>query len=270
MVERVDGSELEVASISVAELRRRLSELVEPGNSQLLAFDADGTLWAGDVGEDVFRHVASANLLKSDAMDALARLAEEYGLEPGKSPLETAQRVFASYTAGHFPEREVCAMMTWCYAGFSRGELAALAREAFGRAGLADRLRRELSPIFEFARAERLRVVVVSASPQGIVEQAAALWGIAPEDVFASRPAYDGDRIATRLAEPVPYAEEKPKALARHASGSQLLAAFGDNVFDMDLLRAARIGVAVHPKLVLRARLPELLNTYLLTDGATA
>jgi phosphoserine phosphatase len=107
-------------------------------------------------------------------------------------------------------------------------------------------------------------VLVVSASPQWIVEDAAGRLGIAPEDVIACRPVVNEERILPSLAAPVPYAEGKPAALATVVDGRQLLASFGDNVFDMELLRAARLGVAVRPKPALRRRLDELPGIVLL------
>jgi phosphoserine phosphatase len=74
----------------------------------------------------------------------------------------------------------------------------------------------------------------------------------------ACRAAVEGELILPALAAPVPYAGEKPNALQRATGGRALLASFGDNIFDLELLRAARLAVAVRPKPGLRARLGEL------------
>jgi phosphoserine phosphatase len=234
---------------------RSLSEGVENG---LLAFDGDGTLWSGDVGEDVFHRAVTGGLLREDAREALEREASLHGIERGGNANELAARLFGAYLSGTYPERDVCAMMTWCYAGFSRSEMVELARHAFAATDLADRLHHELEPVHAFARDAGLRVVVVSASPQLVVEEAVALWGIAASNVTASRPAFEAERIAARLAAPVPYAEVKPIALRALAPNAELVASFGDNVFDIELLRLARLGVAVRPKPALRVRLPEV------------
>jgi phosphoserine phosphatase len=70
--------------------------------------------------------------------------------------------------------------------------------------------------------------------------------------------------MAPRLASPVPYAETKPVALRALMGEGELLASFGDNVFDIELLRAARMGVAVRPKPALRVRLAELSGVVVL------
>ncbi|HWA78293.1 MAG TPA: HAD family hydrolase [Polyangiaceae bacterium] len=255
---------LEVVTIDERRLLARLTSLAETSPNGLLAFDGDGTLWSGDVGEDVFHEAVSAGLLREEARQALVNEAAAHAIETHGTPSEIAARLFEAYLAGGYPERDVCAMMTWCYAGFSRDELLELVRHAFARADLADRLHRELAPILDFAREAALRVVVVSASPQLIVEEAVSLWGVTPESVAASRPAFDSERIAPRLASPVPYAEAKPAALRALAPDHPLLAAFGDNVFDIELLKTAQLGVAVRPKPALRMRLPELKDIVVL------
>jgi phosphoserine phosphatase len=251
---------LEVLTIDERALLARLVSLAEGVENGLLAFDGDGTLWTGDVGEDVFNQAVTQGLLRAEAREALEREALAYGIDRQGTTSELAARLFAAYLAGAYPEREVCAMMTWCYAGFSRAEMLALAQHAFAETDLADRLHRELEPVLNLAKETGLRVVVVSASPQLIVEEAVGLWGIVASNVTASRPVFEGERIAPRLASPVPYAEGKPVALRALAPSHELLASFGDNVFDIEMLRAARLGIAVRPKPALRVRLPELLG----------
>jgi phosphoserine phosphatase len=255
---------LEVVTIDERRLLARLASLAETSQNGLLAFDGDGTLWSGDVGEDVFHEAVNAGLLREEAQEGLVLEATAHAIDTRGTPSEIAARLFEAYLAGAYPERDVCAMMTWCYAGFSRDELLELVRHAFARADLADRLHRELAPVLDSAREARLRIAVVSASPQLIVEEAVSLWGVTPQSVTASRPAFANDRIAPRLASPVPYAEAKPAALLGLVPDHQLLAAFGDNVFDIELLKSAKIGVAVRPKPALRMRLPELRDIVVL------
>ena len=62
----------------------------------------------------------------------------------------------------------------------------------------------------------------------------------------------------------MPYAEAKVGAGRALFGDSLWLASFGDNVFDVEMLQAARMGVAVRPKLSLRSRLAELPNIHVL------
>jgi phosphoserine phosphatase len=230
----------------------------------VIAFDGDGTLWSGDVGEDVFHRAVKAEALREPAKAELERVARQHGIDASGSASQIARRLFDAYLSGTFPERDVCAMMSWCYAGWTLEELRAFSRRTFDDTHLPGRLYLGLDFVFELAKAHGVRVTVVSASPQVVVEEAAAQWGISRDDVVACRPAVDGERILPRLDSPVPYAGEKPVALGRATNGRAILASFGDNVFDFELLRAARLAVAVRPKPGLRARLQDLLGIVVL------
>src|SRR5690349_14780355 len=46
----------------------------------LLAFDADGTLWSGDVGNDLFLELLAAQAVRQAAYPALVREAETFGI----------------------------------------------------------------------------------------------------------------------------------------------------------------------------------------------
>jgi phosphoserine phosphatase len=254
----------EPLSVTPEELVERLRAAANGSTEMLLAFDGDGTLWSGDVGEDVFHEAVHGGLLREAAREALAQEAASHAVDASGSPSEIAARLFAAYLRGEYAERRACAMMSFCYAGFTLTELGELVRRTFAKVSLEARLQRELAPIFEFARELGLRTVVVSASPQPIVEEASTLWGIASTDVFACRTETDGGRILPRLAAAVPYAEDKPGALRAAAPNRELLASFGDNVFDMELLRASKIAVAVRPKPALRSRLHTLPGVLIL------
>ena len=57
---------------------------------------------------------------------------------------------------------------------------------------------------------------------------------------------------------PIPYGEGKVHGLRARMGATPLLAAFGDNAFDVAMLRSARIPVAVRPKERLLARSHEV------------
>jgi len=252
--------------VGVHELIERLQALRTAERAAALVFDADGTLWSGDVSEDVFGYAVENGLLRAEAADALAKTARESGFDAEGSPSAIGKRLFRAYVEGRFGEREVCEVMTWCYAGFTPNELFSLARRVLAERELAGRVNRRLEPILEYARRTGLRALVVSASPQPIVEVAAELWGFSPQQICGARAELDAGRYAARLAGPIPYAEQKcPAARALIGDDADWLASFGDNVFDVEMLCAARLGVAVNPKRKLRTALPNLKNVVLLT-----
>lgn len=263
---RVERRQFEPVIVTSRELVGQLEALVASSSNGVFAFDGDGTLWSGDVGEDVFHALVTGGLVREAAHPALEREARAHALDASGTPSEIAERLFAAYLAGKYPERDACAMMTWCYAGFRLSELDELTRRVFEQRGLARRLHRELEPVFELALRRSLRIAVVSASPLAIVQRAAAEWGLSADVVAASTPALSGELILDHLHTPVPYAEVKPRALRALFPEHELIAGFGDNVFDIDLFRAARLAVVVRPKPALRARLSELPSAVLLAE----
>lgn len=254
----MDERQREPLSLDASAVLERVKALAPEATRPVLAFDGDGTLWAGDVGEDVFHAAVKERLLRETARAGLIHEAERYGLAAHGDANELAERLFGAYLEQRYPERNACAMMTWCYAGMRRAELVELAERTFVARGLSARYHRELAPILDFARATGMRTVVVSASPEPIVEVAARGWGLALPDIAASRAREEAGRIAPELARPVPYAEGKPLALQALVGDSTLLAAFGDNAFDVELFLAARLAVAVRPKPALRRRFHEV------------
>ena len=226
----------------------------------VMAFDGDGTLWSGDVGEDLFHAAVRDAFLLADAVPALRAEAARHRVELGsaRDANAIAQELMAAYRAGHYPERETCAMMCWCFAGRTPAQVEALSHAVLEQEALPSRLTPELEPVLEWARKKSLRCVVISASPRAIVQPAAALWGFAASDVSAATPAVRGGLIAAELAAPVPYAEAKLSAAKALFGSARWLATFGDNVFDIEMLQAAELGVAVRPKPKLRAELATL------------
>ena len=90
----------------------------------------------------------------------------------------------------------------------------------------------------------------MSASPLGIVEAAAEVVGIPLERVTAVRERISADAVVEcGVVRPIPYGEGKVSNLrALIGPDRPLYAAFGDNAFDVALLRSARIPVAIRPK----------------------
>lgn len=229
-----------------------------------MAFDADGTLWSGDVGEDVFEFAYENGLVREAARAELEHLASAHGVRTAGTPSDLARELHAAYRRGNVDERLTCEIMTWSYAGFTLEELRAMARSAFDRRGLAARVRAALAPIRTWAEREGVRVIVISASPAAVVTEALDFAGIPVFGVAGAVPEMDGDRILPRMAAPVPYAAHKRTAGLPLIGAHDWLASFGDNSFDVDLLRAARVRVAVFPKPALLERLGEIEDALVL------
>lgn len=242
----------------VDELTAMLGE--QDPRAVVMAFDGDGTLWSGDVGEDLFRAAMRDSFLLDEVEPALVAEAARYSLPlaGARGANAVARVLLAAYLAGAYPERETCAMMTWCYAGHLLSAVEELARAVLHEEGLSARLHPELQPILEWSDRVGVRRVLVSASPRMIVEPAGVLRGFGAGDVTAATPAIEAGRVLPRMLAPVPYAEAKLSAGRELFGDARWLAAFGDNVFDIEMLTTAELGIAVRPKPRLESELAAL------------
>jgi phosphatidylglycerophosphatase C len=226
----------------------------------VVAFDGDGTLWSGDAGEDLFHAALRESFLLEDARPALVAEAQRFGIALGSAnDANTVARVLLeAYLDGRYPERDTCAMMTWCYAGHPLAEVEAFAASVMKQENLAGRLHDEVSPLLDWSRRAGVRSVLISASPRAVIEPAGAYWAFTSGDIAAATPAVEAGRVLPRMAGPVPYAEAKLSAGRALFGDARWLAAFGDNVFDIDMLTTAEVGIAVRPKPKLEAQLAGL------------
>jgi len=244
--------------VAIDEARRR-----DPGGA--IAFDGDGTLWAGDVGEDFFTALLARGV-HDHAHEALVAEAAAEKIDTTGTPREIAHRIHMAYLAGAFPEERVCEIMTWAAAGWTRAELDSFCEGVVGAVGLRARLHGEAIRIVEHATSVGIEVFLVSASPRAIVEQAARLVGIQLANAIAAREACDDAGIVQCAVErPIPYGDGKVTRLRGRLGRERVLyAAFGDNAFDVPMLREARLPVAIRPKARLAARAAEVPGLALL------
>lgn len=251
--------------VSVGDVVGRLREgLSVSVSSPTLAFDADGTLWSGDIGNDLFEALLLGRAIRQDAYEALLAEARFSGVSLHGDATDLGRALYEAHWTGQYPEERAFAMMAWAFAGYTLAEARAFAADVFARVGLRERLHRFLEPILEWARAEDVPVWVVSASPLFAVQMGVSLLGILPENVVAMQPRVLGDRIAPELAAPAVYGPAKPTSFFAACPGRELLGAFGDSSYDAALLAASRVPVAVRPKPGLLARAAEVTGLLVL------
>ncbi len=236
----------------------RIDELRRSHGPGVVAFDGDGTLWSGDVGEDFFHAMVARGRFEPPAVEAMRREADEFRVDGVSKGASLAARLYEAYQAGAFPEERICELMAWGCAGWTRGEVDALAHEVVDRTPFEPRLHREALHVLEWARGCGIEVFLVSASPRAVVELAAARIGIDSAHVVAADPVWGGESMRAEVKRPIPYGPGKVVRLVERAGERPLLAAFGDNLFDIPLLRHARVPVAVRPKPRLAERAGEV------------
>lgn len=238
-----------VKTVRVAEVTARIDELAAEAPGGVLAFDGDGTLWSGDVGEDFF-HLAIEHDVRDVARAALAAEAREASLDDAGSGRDLALRLHTAYLEGRFSEERLCEIVAWVSAGWTPEALTSFTREVVERVGLRSRVQEEAVRVLEHARRVGIPVWVVSASPRAIVEAAMPVVGLATSQVIAVReaPAPPGGVLPPGVERPIPYNTGKVTRLRERIGAAPVYAAFGDNAFDVPMLREARVPVAIRPK----------------------
>jgi phosphoserine phosphatase len=248
-------TESPMLAVSADEIIGRLA--ADLTQKSVLAFDADGTLWSGDIGIDTFESLLAERAIRSEAGPALREEAGHAGVALYDDPSDQARALYDAFQREAYAEERAFPMMAWVFAGYCKGEVRAFAAHVVERVGLASRLHAEVLPVIRWATSSGVGLYVVSASPDIVVRTAIELLDLPFADVFAMTPEWDGDRVASRIRAPVTYGAGKTLALQQGVPGSTLLGGFGDSAFDLALLRAARVAVAVRPKPGLSARASE-------------
>lgn len=248
--------------ISTELLIEKLAQIRLPlaNHDVILAFDADGTLWSGDVGNDLFHALVAHRAIRNAANDALVHEAREFGIPPAKDAIDVAQTLFDAHETGQYPEDRCFAMMAWAFAGMSMPEARAFAMDVVKAANLEARLHRFLDPLFDWAKQEHIDLWVVSASPKWIVEIGVAMFGIPSDNVIGMMPVVENDVILPKLAGFPIYDTNKPRALQQARPQSILLGGFGDSSYDVPLLQMARLPIGIRPKPSLLRRMHEVPN----------
>lgn len=247
-----------VQTATVAETIARIDrEARETGGA--IASDGDGTLWSGDIGEDFFAALLEQRRLKPAVHEALVREAREQSLDASGDAVAVAHRIHAAYLGGTFPEERVCEIMTWATAGSSRADMDRFAQDVIRAVDLEKRLHREAIAILEHARSKNIDVYLVSASPRPIVLAAAEIIGIPFTNVVAATERIDDSGIVLgEVDRPIPYGDGKVTRLREKLGARPLYAAMGDNAFDVALLSASRVPIAIRPKARLVERATEV------------
>lgn len=224
----------------------------------VVAFDCDGTLWSGDVGEDWFVELIERAGLFESASRAMRDEARRHGLRAEGSDRAVAEALVAAMNAGMYEEQRLYELMAWLGAGRTDEQVQSVIDAMLARIGLEARLHGETLAILRSANKRGLRTVAVSASPQAVIEACLGYLGIAPFAVCAARQAKEGAVLVPRLSAPLPYRHGKVAALRAVIGASPVLVALGDSEFDLAMLALAEVPLAVRPKPALRARATEL------------
>lgn len=236
----------------------RIQRTLMGAERPVMTTDADGTLWAGDVGDDAFECLLEERGVREEARDALCLEARSVGIEPRGDATDIAQQLYDSFRSSGLGEARCYGMMAWAFAGWTPDEIRAFARRMFLKRGLEERIHEEMRAVVEWARERGVPLWVVSASPLFVVQTGIEHFEIPSERIIAATPILSDGVVGARLADPIPYGEGKVRGIERVVGACRIVAAFGDEAFDLEMLGRADVPVAVRPKERLRRRAAEL------------
>ena len=206
------------------DVRRQLLWLHEESPSAPVAFDADGTLWRGDIGEDFLRYLAAEDLLpKARGQKGVYA---EYERRVAQDPADAY--AYAVEVMEGVVEAE---LDQWC--------------DAFYQRRFEGRLFTWVRPLLEALQARGHPVWIVSASPLWPVRAGAKALGVPASCVGGVQCPVKEGRLTGAVDTPVPCGDGKVHWLRAH--GVKPALAFGNGDLDEPMLEYAHRAVVVAP-----------------------
>ena len=188
---------------------------------RVIAFDCDGTLWAGDSPNE-----RRAGVRSSD--DASRWLFARY----------------KEYLAGKVSEEVMCGEMVQVHRGIPVGRIVAAAEKFFAQV-VEQRIFPEMRELAHRLITARREVWAVSSTNDWVVIEGVRRFGIPAERVLAAA-VRSVDGVATDKLIHVPSDEGKRTALRKVLKG-KLDASFGNSIHDVAMLELAEHALAINP-----------------------
>lgn len=216
---------------------REVARRAQRGERPLACFDADGTIWAEDIGEGMLRWLAAGGLL------------------PGTRAPWT--EVWEEYEARVRADR--CAGYAWAVAVMEGLREADVIRWSEQFAAAWPNYRRPMVDLLRGLQEGGVDVWIVSATNRWLVQAAARQMGLIPERVLGIETRVRDGELTGEVVHPVTCRAGKVEAI-RQRLGRMPDLAVGDSVGDLEMMEAASHVVVVgrrdHPRaeMVLLAR----------------
>ncbi|HVI10470.1 MAG TPA: HAD-IB family phosphatase [Candidatus Binatia bacterium] len=198
---------------------------------KVAAFDCDGTLWSGDVGERFFDwELRERHVFPDDAR---------------RGELSQFWRArYADYKRGEVDETTMCGEMVTLHRGISEVNLMAAA-SLFFEQNFVPLIFPEMRELVGRLQDQGCEIWTVSSSNEWIIRAAMKHFGISEDRVLAAKVKIVNG-IATDKLIRVPSGHGKPEVL-RAVVGKPIDAAFGNSRWDAEMLDMARHAFAINP-----------------------
>jgi len=193
---------------------------------RVAAFDGDGTLWSGDVGERFF--------------DWELR---EVGIIP-EALVRPLRERYAAYKRGEVDETTMCGELATMHRGISELKVMDAASRFFDQF-FAVQIFPEMRELVRRLQENGCEVWAVSSSNEWVIRAGMQHFGVPENRVLATKVKLDDGIITDRVIR-VPSGAGKPQAL-REVVKKEIDAAFGNSRWDRDMLAMAKHAFAVNP-----------------------
>jgi phosphoserine phosphatase len=200
-------------------------ELVLSLNPQIATLDCDGTLWLGDAGERFFDWELREKLV-SDKV------------------IHWARSRYAEYKGGKVPEEVICGEMVTMHQGLKASDVQRAAIRFFDEK-FVDEIFPEMRELVRRLQESGCEVWAVSSTNEWVIQAAMRHFGIAKNRILAASTEVKDGVITDRLIR-VPSGPGKPQAIREMLRGIPDVA-FGNSIWDVEMLKMAKHPVAVNP-----------------------
>lgn len=211
------------------QLEQSLHACRKAGQKPIAAFDADGTLWNTDLGENFFRWQIRQKVLSGLPIDPW----NHYWTWKDSGDPRPAYLWLAQINSGH-----------------SLRQVRSWAQSAVDSISPLD-IFPDVSRIIRYLQAEKVSIYIVTASVRWAVEPGAAALGISEDHVLGIETAVRQGEVTDEPAGTITYREGKVKALLAATQGNPPFFSCGNSIGDDALLRCSshlRLAVSAAPE----------------------
>jgi len=212
---------------------------------RVAAFDCDGTLWSGDVGEGFF----DWELKQGIVSEVIAK----------------SMRVrYADYKAGRVSEDDMCGEMVTMHRGMPESALLRATSDYFEHS-FPGHIFPEMRELVGRLQQGGCDVWAVSSSNEWLIRAGMKHFGIPDNRLLAASVEIEDGIITDRIVR-IPSGPGKPRAL-REVVTQDIDAAFGNSRWDTEMLAMAKHAFAVNPNPDLEATARQRNWTVYFPDG---
>ena len=201
------------------ELLSRIKRAVKnrPSNKNLAVLDADGTLWPEDAN-----HILLDYQVKKDKKKFQNLLDTEH----------------------HTHRYKLCEEFVQKQSGLTLDQFQSLARKALEQKPLNIFPFQRL--LLDYLRKENMKVVIVTASIEWLVELAVEKYALPVDQVLGMRTKLEGNSLTDQIVRPAPVSKYKAEVLFDRLPEESCFLAGGNTLTDQPLLELAEISFVVN------------------------